>query len=289
MRLQYNARVLRAAVALVAAAACGAATVAAATTTAAPGGRPASPTAHTATTTTAAEPAADPAQPVAAATIAAAAPSPAPVAHDAAADPDPAPVAHAAAASPAPRHRSRTRLRLRLHAVLLHSDLLIGHPVAFAGHLRPGETGRLIGIQQQQGSRWVEVAHVRTGASGRFFARYWPRTLGRLRLRLRLAQRGGWGPALVAPVATVFHEALVSWYGPGGVTACGEVLGPSTLGVANLTLPCGTMVTLRYDGRTLRVPVIDRGPFVPGREYDLTYATKLALGAGDLTVIWASA
>ena len=59
--------------------------------------------------------------------------------------------------------------------------------------------------------------------------------------------------------------------------------------MANRTLPCGTLVTLRYRDRTVRVPVIDRGPFVAGRDYDLTWATKLALGAGDVTVIWASA
>ena len=87
----------------------------------------------------------------------------------------------------------------------------------------------------------------------------------------------------------MFHEVVASWYGPGGTTACGEALGAATLGVANRTLPCGTMVTLRYRGRTVRVPVIDRGPFVAGRDYDLTYATKLALGAGDVTMIWASA
>jgi len=48
-------------------------------------------------------------------------------------------------------------------------------------------------------------------------------------------------------------------------------------------------VTLHYGGRTVRVPVIDRGPYVAGRDYDLTYATKLALGAGDVSQIWASA
>lgn len=187
-------------------------------------------------------------------------------------------------------HRGAARpARLRLQAQLLHSDLLIGETAALVGATRPGTADRLIGVQQQLGSRWIVVARARTGAHGRFLARFRPQTLGRIRLRVRLAQRGGWGPTAVAPVATVFHEALVSWYGPGGTTACGESLGAGTQGVANLTLPCGTMVTLRYHDRTVRVPVIDRGPFVPGREYDLTYATKLALGAGDLTVIWASA
>jgi rare lipoprotein A (peptidoglycan hydrolase) len=46
-------------------------------------------------------------------------------------------------------------------------------------------------------------------------------------------------------------------------------------------------VTLHYHHRTVRVPVIDRGPFVAGRDYDLTLATKEKLGAGDLTVLWA--
>jgi rare lipoprotein A (peptidoglycan hydrolase) len=86
----------------------------------------------------------------------------------------------------------------------------------------------------------------------------------------------------------VFHRVLASWYGPGGRTACGEELTSKTLGVANKTLPCGTLVTFRYRHRTLRVPVIDRGPFVAGRDYDLTYATKRKLHAGDLTELWAS-
>ena len=66
---------------------------------------------------------------------------------------------------------------------------------------------------------------------------------------------------------------MASYYGPGlygnGV-ACGGTLLPGTLGVANKTLPCGTMVRLRYHGRSVTVPVIDRGPYVAGRDYDLT-------------------
>ena len=44
------------------------------------------------------------------------------------------------------------------------------------------------------------------------------------------------------------------------------------------TLPCGSKVTLRYHGKTLTVPVIDRGPYAGNREYDLTSATKAKLG-----------
>ena len=61
-----------------------------------------------------------------------------------------------------------------------------------------------------------------------------------------------------------------------------------TLGVANRTLPCGTLVTLHYGSRTVRVPVIDRGPYVVGREFDLTEATKQALGFAGVGEVWST-
>lgn len=84
----------------------------------------------------------------------------------------------------------------------------------------------------------------------------------------------------------VYHPAGASWYGGGGSLACGGSLTSSTLGVANKTLPCGTLVSLRYHGRQVRVRVIDRGPYVAGREFDLTEATKRALGFGDVGEVW---
>jgi rare lipoprotein A len=87
----------------------------------------------------------------------------------------------------------------------------------------------------------------------------------------------------------VYRLVEVSWYGGGGSLACGGLLTSSTMGVANKTLPCGTRVTLRYHGRTVRVRVIDRGPYVEGREYDLTEATARALGFEGVGEMWASA
>ena len=72
-------------------------------------------------------------------------------------------------------------------------------------------------------------------------------------------------------VASVFTD-----YGLG--LACGGVLGRQQLGVAHKTAPCGTLITFDYAGRSLTVPVIDRGPYVAGREWDLTGATAAALG-----------
>ena len=58
--------------------------------------------------------------------------------------------------------------------------------------------------------------------------------------------------------------------------------------MAHKTLPCGTKVTLRYRGRSVTVRVIDRGPYVAGRDYDLTAATKQRLRFPDLGVLLAS-
>jgi rare lipoprotein A len=86
----------------------------------------------------------------------------------------------------------------------------------------------------------------------------------------------------------VYRVAEASWYGGGGSLACGGELTSTTMGVANKTLPCGTLVTLRYDGRTVRVPVVERGPYVAGREFDLTEATKQALGFGGVGEVWST-
>jgi len=86
----------------------------------------------------------------------------------------------------------------------------------------------------------------------------------------------------------VYRLAEASWYGGGGGLACGGELTSTTMGVANKTLPCGTVVTLRYGDRSVRVRVIDRGPYVAGREFDLTEATKQALGFGDTGEVWST-
>ena len=69
--------------------------------------------------------------------------------------------------------------------------------------------------------------------------------------------------------------------------ACCGVLRPDTL-VANKTLPCGTLVSLRYRSRSITVPVIDRGPDVTGREFDLTAATRARLDFPGLGVLLCS-
>jgi rare lipoprotein A len=91
--------------------------------------------------------------------------------------------------------------------------------------------------------------------------------------------------------AANYRPAKASWYGPGlygRKTACGAKLTRTTLGVAHRRLPCGTEVALRYRGRTVVVPVIDRGPYSRGVDYDLTYATAHQLGVTQTTRLGAA-
>jgi rare lipoprotein A (peptidoglycan hydrolase) len=60
------------------------------------------------------------------------------------------------------------------------------------------------------------------------------------------------------------------------------------LGVAHKTLPCGSKVSLRYHGHTIAVRVIDRGPYVAGRDFDLTEATRARLGFPGVGVLLSS-
>jgi rare lipoprotein A (RlpA)-like double-psi beta-barrel protein len=81
---------------------------------------------------------------------------------------------------------------------------------------------------------------------------------------------------------------IASWYGPGfygNRTACGQIYTPEIIGVAHRTLPCGTPVVLEYRGRTMTVPVIDRGPYIAGRTLDLSNATRIAMTCSDLCTL----
>jgi rare lipoprotein A (RlpA)-like double-psi beta-barrel protein len=89
-------------------------------------------------------------------------------------------------------------------------------------------------------------------------------------------------PGAGSPIVGGWHQDReISWYGPGfygNGTACGQTLTKTLIGVAHRSLPCGTLVTFRYQGRTLTVPVVDRGPYVAGRTWDLTGGACIALG-----------
>ena len=90
---------------------------------------------------------------------------------------------------------------------------------------------------------------------------------------------GGATPA--APAKTKVHKTgIATWFGPGfygEATACGQTLTPAVVGVANRTLPCGTLVKVTYKGHALIVPVLDRGPYANHADWDLTAGAAQAL------------
>jgi rare lipoprotein A (peptidoglycan hydrolase) len=85
-----------------------------------------------------------------------------------------------------------------------------------------------------------------------------------------------------ATATKVHTTGIATWFGPGFYgkqTACGQTLTPGVVGVANRTLPCGTLVKVSYAGHALTVPVLDRGPYSHiGADWDLTSGAAQALG-----------
>jgi rare lipoprotein A (peptidoglycan hydrolase) len=159
-------------------------------------------------------------------------------------------------------------------------------------HAKAGETVKIRGKVRPGGTRWVtvraggqKVKTVRTEKDGSFKVRWRTPGSGIYKVKAvargtKRAKRGRSGAQRV----NVYRPAAASYYGPGfygNSTACGKTLTTSMKGVAHKTLPCGAKVTLRYRGRTVTVPVIDRGPYAGDREYDLTAATKAKLGFGS--------
>jgi peptidoglycan lytic transglycosylase len=193
-----------------------------------------------------------------------------------------------ALAKKAPHHDNhRSRAHVSLH-VSRHA-VLSGHRVVLRGRVRPRGSHRVKLVVRGPGGR---VTAARSRRDGSFALRWRPRRVGSYRIRAygRHDRRVRAGVSAARRV-TAFRPAGASYYGPGlygGALACGGTLQPGTLGVANKTLPCGSKVTLRYRSRTITVPVIDRGPYVAGRDYDLTAATRARLHFPSTGVVLAS-
>jgi rare lipoprotein A len=193
----------------------------------------------------------------------------------------------AAAQTDGHRHHERSRSHVTLH--LSTHSLLKGNGLAVRGKVRPSGRHRVkVVFRGPDGG----VRGVTTKANGTFALRWAPGRTGSYAVRaFGVHDRRTSGSKSPARMLTTYRLAGASYYGPGlygnGV-ACGGTLMPGTMGVANKTLPCGTKVKLRYHGRTVTVPVIDRGPYVAGRDYDLTEAVKEKLGFPGVGTVMAS-
>jgi len=186
-------------------------------------------------------------------------------------------LAPAAAQSQRNTHHERARSHVSLH--LSTHTVLGGNGLAVRGKVRPSGRHRVKVVFRgpDGGTRGLT-----TRADGTFALRWAPERTGTYAVRAYgVHDRRIAASRSAKRKLTAYRLAGASYYGPGlygnGV-ACGGTLMPGTMGVAHKTLPCGTMVKLRYHGRSVTVPVIDRGPYVAGRDYDLTWAVKERLG-----------
>jgi peptidoglycan lytic transglycosylase len=162
-------------------------------------------------------------------------------------------------------------------------------------NVRVGQTAVVTGtapagctvVLQRRGARgWRALDRARADGAGRFRLRHRAARATSAQVRLRVAG----APSATRPLGRLnaYRRAAASWYGPGlygNHLACGGRLSDSVRGVAHKTLPCGTELTLRKGDRIVRARVVDRGPFVAGREFDLTPATRRALDFGSTGIV----
>jgi rare lipoprotein A len=170
--------------------------------------------------------------------------------------------------------------------------VLVGEVARFRGSFPAREAGRIVAVERfdPPTGAWTAVASATVQPDGSYVAAWRTDVAGRHRTRATLGDGTGTaagGAAAFAAIqqheasTTVYRPGVASWFGPGFYgrrTACGQRMTRALLGVAHKRLECGSEVALTYGGRSITVPVVDRGPFAKGRRWDLTAATAHALG-----------
>jgi rare lipoprotein A len=164
-------------------------------------------------------------------------------------------------------------------------SVLLRHQIHFFGSASRSAAGKTAVIERlDKQAGWSRAASAVIAPSGSYTAVWKTNHTGRMAMRVIVTS----GPlssyaAASSPslTLTVYRPAIATTYGEGSwgsQTACGETLTHHTLGVANRTLPCGTKVAIYWNGKTMTVPVIDRGPYANHADWDLTLATAAKLG-----------
>lgn len=187
----------------------------------------------------------------------------------------------AAASQPGPGLASASDGRV---SVSTRTGGLIGRTKIFRGSIPASDAGHVVTVERfdEVAGQWLAITRAPAGQDGAFAARWKPDRVGAQRVRARVE-----GPDASAAAAapelgiTLYKAATATWYGPGFYgkkTGCGQRMSPTLLGVAHKTRPCGSKISFLYRGRTLTVPVVDRGPFANGAKWDLTAAAARALG-----------
>ncbi|MGD9682813.1 MAG: septal ring lytic transglycosylase RlpA family protein [Candidatus Obscuribacterales bacterium] len=80
------------------------------------------------------------------------------------------------------------------------------------------------------------------------------------------------------PMEGKTFDKVASVYWEGAWTANGERFHPDGLTAAHKSLPFGTVLTVMYHGREVQVRINDRGPYIRGRDLDLSRGAARVLG-----------
>jgi rare lipoprotein A len=168
--------------------------------------------------------------------------------------------------------------------------------VSVTGTVPGSDSGDTVEIDQLgsgNAATWTPVAGTTAASTGTFSATWHPRRPGQVTIRALIQGSQASSAAAAAPTVsvTLYRRSTATLYGPGFYghrTACGRILRRTTIGVANRTLKCGTPVQIYYKGQVITVPVIDRGPYAHGANWDLTMATGRVIGMLGTEVIGAA-
>lgn len=177
-----------------------------------------------------------------------------------------------------------------------HAAGFLRNPMQFTGTVPAANAGDIVEIERlghETDWQWAPTAHATVAPGGTFTVVWRASHIGRFAFRAAVARAVGAPASATSPAltVTVYRFAVATQEGGpalyGHTTACGQTLRRSTIGTANRTLPCGEKVAIYYQGRTLTVPVIDRGPYAHGADFDITTAAAQKLGLGGITQIGA--
>jgi len=175
------------------------------------------------------------------------------------------------------------------------ASAMLRNGLSFSGTAPQTLAGDTIEIQRlghETAWTWAPTVSATIGPDGTFTTVWNTDHIGRFQMRAVISSPNVASAATTTPplTTTVYRPSRATQYGPGFYghkTACGQKLRAGTIGVANRTLTCGMDVAIYYRGRTLEVPVIDRGPYANGADWDLTEATGRALGIAGTAQIGA--
>jgi rare lipoprotein A (peptidoglycan hydrolase) len=158
---------------------------------------------------------------------------------------------------------------------------MVGSVVKISGKVSSAAGSTVRVERQDDDDTWEAIGRGPADRTGEFTVSWTADAAGRYPLRAVPDATAATAATSDLPsgTATIYKRTRATWYGMfGRKTACGVRLTRSTMGVAHKKLPCGTMVAVYLDGRSIEVPVIDRGPYAKGVALDLTWAAAQAIG-----------